>query len=122
MAARAEDGALVILASGPESVRDTVTPLFDAEGSRTMWLGPAGAGSRLKLVANGWVATVLEGVADALALSRDLGLDPALFLQAVGALGGAAAAQVDAAAATRWLAKTLGAPAEVLVPTNPIRE
>ena len=83
----AEDGALVILASGPESVRDTVTPLFDAEGSRTMWLGPAGAGSRLKLVANGWVATVLEGVADALALSRDLGLDPALFLQAVG--GGA---------------------------------
>jgi hypothetical protein len=45
-----------------------------------------------------------------------------LFLQAVGALGGAAAAQLDAAAATRWLAKTLGAPAEVLVPTNPIRE
>ncbi|WP_431271695.1 portal protein [Dankookia sp. P2] len=45
-----------------------------------------------------------------------------LFLQAVGALGGNAAAQLDAAAATRWLAKTLGAPAEVLVPTNPIRE
>lgn len=45
-----------------------------------------------------------------------------LFLQAVGALGGAAAAQVDAAAATRWLAKTLGAPAEVLIPINPIRE
>jgi len=39
-----------------------------------------------------------------------------LFLQAVGSLGGAAAAQVDAAAATRWLARTLGAPAEVLVP------
>ena len=45
-----------------------------------------------------------------------------LFLQAVGSLGGDAAAQLDAAAATRWLAKTLGAPAEVLVPTNPIRE
>lgn len=42
-----------------------------------------------------------------------------LFLQAVGALGGAAAAQVDAAAATRWLARTLGAPAEVLVPIPP---
>ena len=39
-----------------------------------------------------------------------------LFLQAVGQLGGAAAAQVDAIAATRWLARTLGAPAEVLVP------
>jgi hypothetical protein len=44
------------------------------------------------------------------------------FLQAVGALGGTAAAQLDPAAATRWLAKTLGAPAEVLIPTNPIRE
>jgi hypothetical protein len=39
-----------------------------------------------------------------------------LFLQAVGSIGGAAAAQVDAVAATRWLARTLGAPAEVLVP------
>ena len=39
-----------------------------------------------------------------------------LFLQAVGQLGGEAARQVDAAAATRWLARTLGAPAEVLAP------
>ncbi len=47
-----------------------------------------------------------------------------LFLEAVGKLGGAAAAQVDAAAATRWLARTLGAPSEVLVPvpSNPNRE
>jgi hypothetical protein len=42
-----------------------------------------------------------------------------LFLQAVSAMGGTAAAQVDAAAATRWLARTLGAPAEVLVPLSP---
>jgi len=34
----------------------------------------------------------------------------------VGSIGGTAAAQVDAVAATRWLARTLGAPAEVLVP------
>lgn len=45
-----------------------------------------------------------------------------LFLQSVGSLGGQAAAQLDAAAATRWLARTLGAPAEVLIPSNPIRE
>ncbi|MFC6343810.1 NAD(P)-dependent oxidoreductase, partial [Nocardioides hankookensis] len=79
----AEDGTLVVLASGPDSARDVVAPVFDAIGSRTMWVGPAGAGTRLKLVANGWVFTVLEGVADALALARDLGLDPALFLEAV---------------------------------------
>ncbi|MDO9708695.1 portal protein [Paracraurococcus lichenis] len=41
-----------------------------------------------------------------------------LFLQSAAQLGGEAAAQIDAGAATRWLAKTLGAPAEVLVPSK----
>ncbi|MEO7352695.1 MAG: NAD(P)-dependent oxidoreductase, partial [Marmoricola sp.] len=79
----AEVGALVVLASGPDEARATVTPVFEAIGARTMWVGQAGAGSRLKLAANAWVATVLEGVADSLAFTRDLGLDPALFLEAV---------------------------------------
>ncbi|MCX7933346.1 MAG: portal protein [Rhodovarius sp.] len=39
-----------------------------------------------------------------------------LFLDAVARIGGAAAAQVDAASAARWLARTLGAPAEILIP------
>ena len=79
----AEDGALVVLASGPEDARATLEPVFDAVASRTLWMGEAGDGQKLKLVANAWVATVLEGVADSLTLARDLGLDPALFLQAV---------------------------------------
>jgi 3-hydroxyisobutyrate dehydrogenase len=80
----AQDGALVVLASGPESVRPILTPIFDAVGRRTLWVGDAGNGSRLKLVVNAWVATMLEGVAESMALARDLGLDPALFLEAVG--------------------------------------
>jgi len=79
----AEDGALVVVASGPEGVKETVAPVLEAIGSRTMWVGEAGAGSRLKLAANAWTATALEGVAESLALARDLGLDPALFLEAV---------------------------------------
>jgi 3-hydroxyisobutyrate dehydrogenase len=79
----AEDGALVVLASGPEDTRDTLAPVFDAIAGRTLWVGDAGNGQRLKLVANAWVATVLEGVADSLTLARDLGLDPSLFLEAV---------------------------------------
>ncbi|UPY36604.1 portal protein [Sediminicoccus sp. KRV36] len=39
-----------------------------------------------------------------------------LFLDAVAKMGEAAAAQVDAPAAARWLARTLGAPAEILTP------
>jgi len=79
----AEDGALVVLASGPQDVRERVTPVFDAIGSRTLWLGEAGEASRLKLAANAWVITVVEGIAESLALTRSLGLDPHLFLQAV---------------------------------------
>jgi 3-hydroxyisobutyrate dehydrogenase len=79
----AESGALVVLAAGPEDVREQVTPVLDAIGSRTLWLGAAGEASRLKLAANAWVITVVEGIAEALALTRSLGLDPALFLEAV---------------------------------------
>ena len=79
----AQDGALVVLASGPQDVRELVTPVFDAIGSRTLWLGAAGEASRLKLAANAWVITVVEGIAESLALTRSLGLDPHLFLQAV---------------------------------------
>lgn len=79
----AEDGALVVLASGPAQAQDALAPVLDAIGSRTLWVGAAGSGSRLKLAANAWVATVLEGVAESLAFTRDLGLDPSLFLEAV---------------------------------------
>jgi 3-hydroxyisobutyrate dehydrogenase len=79
----AEDGALVVLASGPDDAREDCAPVFDAVGSRTMWLGAAGQGSRLKLVANAWVLVVVEGIAECLTLADSLGLDPALFLEAV---------------------------------------
>jgi 3-hydroxyisobutyrate dehydrogenase len=79
----AEQGALVVLASGPDEARAICTPVLDAIGQRTLWLGPAGAGSRLKLAANAWVITVVEGIAESLALARELGVDPRLFLEAV---------------------------------------
>ncbi len=40
----AEQGQLIVLASGPQGVRERCTPLFDAIGSRTLWLGEAGPG------------------------------------------------------------------------------
>jgi 3-hydroxyisobutyrate dehydrogenase len=79
----AEDGTLVVLASGPDAVRPLVEPVLEAVGSRTMWLGEAGAGTRLKLVANSWVLTVVEGIAESLTLAKALGLDPQSFLDVV---------------------------------------
>ena len=79
----AEAGQLTILASGPDTARELAKPVFDAIGSKTLWLGAAGQGSRLKLVANSWVLTVVEGVAESLALANALGLDPQSFLDVV---------------------------------------
>ena len=79
----AEDGALVVLASGPEDAQARLRPVLDAIGSRTMWVGEAGSGSRLKLVANAWVLSVLEGIAQSVRLAQALDLDPALFVEAV---------------------------------------
>ncbi|GAA5166838.1 NAD(P)-dependent oxidoreductase [Amycolatopsis dongchuanensis] len=79
----AEQGKLVVLASGPEELRERCAPVFDAIGSRTVWLGPAGAGSRLKLVANAWVLALTNATAESVALAGELGVDPKLFLDAI---------------------------------------
>jgi 3-hydroxyisobutyrate dehydrogenase len=78
----AEQGKPTIFASGPESARPKVEPVFTAIGQRTVWLGPVGAGSRMKLVNNTLLAFGAEGVANSLALAHRLGLDTSLVLDA----------------------------------------
>jgi 3-hydroxyisobutyrate dehydrogenase len=82
--APAEQGKLVVLASGPQDLRPRVQPIFDAVGQKTMWIGDsAGAATRMKLVANSWVLTVTEGAAETIALAEGLGLDPSLLFKAL---------------------------------------
>jgi 3-hydroxyisobutyrate dehydrogenase len=79
----AESGNLVVLASGPRDVESTVAPVFDAVGAKTLWVGEAGAASRLKLVANAFVLSLSASIAQSIGLARALGVDPSLFLEAV---------------------------------------
>ncbi len=79
----AEQGQLVVLASGDDGARERVQPIFDVVGRRTIWVGEAGAGTRLKLATNSWILAVVEGTAETLALAEGLGLDPSLVLEAV---------------------------------------
>jgi 3-hydroxyisobutyrate dehydrogenase len=81
--APAEQGALVVLASGPDDALQACAPLFDAVGSRTIRLNAAGEGTRLKLAVNAWVLAVTQGTADTIALAEALGLDPALVGEAL---------------------------------------
>ncbi|MCU1447911.1 MAG: hypothetical protein JWP02_81 [Acidimicrobiales bacterium] len=79
----AERGELLILASGPSTVRDRIDPVLDAIGRRTLWLGDAGKGTRLKLVLNTWLAFVMEGLAETAALADELGVPHAAFEEAL---------------------------------------
>lgn len=78
----AASGELVILGSGPEAEKDRCAPLFDALGNRTMWVGPAGAGSRLKVVINAWLMANAAALGETIALAERIGVDPYAFLEA----------------------------------------
>lgn len=79
----AENGQLVILASGPDAARPVCEEVFEPLGSRTIWLGEAGAGSRCKVVVNGWIVGVVAVLAETIALAEALEVDPKLFFDAV---------------------------------------
>jgi 3-hydroxyisobutyrate dehydrogenase len=79
----AERGELTIFASGPDAARPRVTPLFDALGQRTIWVGPLGTGSRVKLVNNTLLAFKAEGLASAVAVGQHLGLGAATLVEAL---------------------------------------
>jgi 3-hydroxyisobutyrate dehydrogenase len=79
----AEAGELVVLASGPAGARDRCMPVFDAIGKRTIWVGEAGAGSRLKLVVNMWLVGLVGALAESVALADALDVDVSAFLDAI---------------------------------------
>jgi 3-hydroxyisobutyrate dehydrogenase len=89
----AEEGALTIFASGPDDAKGRLQPVFDALGRRTLWLGPAGLGSRLKLVNNVLLAFLAHGLGEAVATAHDFGLSTQTVVDAVG----------DSALSSPWL-------------------
>jgi len=79
----AEDGTLVVLAAGPAEAEERCRPLFDAIAARTVWVGEAGAASRLKLVVNTWVVGMVGILSETLSLAEALQVDPSLFLDII---------------------------------------
>jgi len=91
----AEEGQLTILASGPDSARAAVSPVFDALSSRVLWVGEAGMGSRLKLAANHWMIAMVAALAESMHLCQAMDLDEERFIALLqdGPLGSAYAMQ-----------------------------
>ncbi len=81
--APARQGKLVWLVSGDEGALDRARPVLDALGSKVLRVGTGVEGSSLKLVVNAWMVAATVAMSDALALCDELGLDHAVFAQAL---------------------------------------
>jgi 3-hydroxyisobutyrate dehydrogenase len=82
--APAEQGKLTVLASGDPAARERCAPVFDAVGAATIDLGDEpGTATRMKLVLNAWLVSLVEGLAESIALAEGLELDPAAFLDII---------------------------------------
>jgi 3-hydroxyisobutyrate dehydrogenase len=46
-----------------------------------VWLGPVGAGTRMKLVVNAWLVGLVASLAESIALAEGLDIDPSKFLE-----------------------------------------
>jgi 3-hydroxyisobutyrate dehydrogenase len=79
----AEQGELVVLASGPDDALERCAPVFDAVGKQTVRLGEAGAGNRMKVVINTWLVGLVETLAESIALAERIGVDPARFIETI---------------------------------------
>lgn len=71
----AEDGALVFLCAGDESLYHEAAPALNIMGKKSFYLGEVGRAAQMKLVINMIMGTMMAGFGEGLALGDKLGLD-----------------------------------------------
>lgn len=81
--AQARERDIVVYASGPKGAYRRVAPVMDGFARGHYHVGPFGAGSKTKFVANLLVAIHNVAAAEALVLAMKAGLDPATTLKVV---------------------------------------
>ena len=75
----AENAQIVVLASGDREKVQAVEPVFDAISKGVKWLGKAGAASRMKLVVNAWLISMVQGLAESTQMAEEFGFTPDEF-------------------------------------------
>ena len=81
---QAEQGQLVIFVGGEEDTYRWCQPMLAVLGSKTLYLGPSGAGTMMKLCANTLLGLGVQALAEAIALGVKGGLPRERFLQVLG--------------------------------------
>jgi 2-hydroxy-3-oxopropionate reductase len=90
--AGAKQGTLSIMAGGEAEVFARVKPLFEALGKNIVHVGGHGAGQVVKACNQVVISLTLEGVAEAILLARNNGVDPAKMREAL--MGGYANSKI----------------------------
>ena len=77
----AEQGTLTLLAGGNAELFQAAQPIFDAIARQYFHLGPAGAGTTMKLVVNTLLGVGMQAIAEAVVLGESAGLDRTVLLK-----------------------------------------
>ena len=86
----AADGTLAVLAGGDSDAFARALPVFAAIGRVARHVGESGAGATMKLVSNALLASVVQGLAEVVALGEKAGLDPETIFAVLADSSGAA--------------------------------
>jgi len=81
---QAEEGQLVIFVGGAEAAYQRSLPVLSILGRESFYLGPAGAGSTMKLCVNALLGLGVQALAEAIALGLKAGLERERFLDVLG--------------------------------------
>ena len=95
----AAEGQLGIMVGGERAAFDRCEEIFSVIGKAAYYLGESGSGATMKLVSNAILATMVQALAEGVALGEKAGLDPRDVFTVLGA-SSAAAPVVAAKAAT----------------------
>ena len=86
----ATDRQLGIMVGGDRAAFDRCEAVFSAIGKAAFYLGEIGNGATMKLVSNAILATMVQALAEGVALGAKAGLDPADIFSVLGASSAAA--------------------------------
>src|SRR5882672_1179057 len=81
---QAEQGQLVIFVGGEEDVYQESQPLLAVLGSKTLYMGPGGSGTTMKLCANTLLGLGVQALAEAFALGEKGGLSRQRLVDVLG--------------------------------------
>ena len=81
---QAEQGQLVIFVGGEEDTYQWCQPMLAVLGTKTLYVGPSGAGATMKLCANTLLGLGVQALAEAIALGVKGGLQRERLLQVLG--------------------------------------